>query len=55
MAAIFQTTFSNAFGKIQAIIRTNDGYFIDAYIRHSASMSQLIEAEWRIYMYVSVN
>ena len=74
IAAIFQTTFSNAFSwmkmfkfrlrfhwslcprvqstifhigsdnvlvpaRRQAIIWTNDGYFIDAYMRHSASMS----------------
>ena len=37
----------------QAIIWTNDGLITDAYMRHSASMSQLIEAEWRIY--ASVN
>ena len=33
----------------QAIIWTNDGKITDAYMRHSASMSSLIAAEWRIY------
>ena len=37
----------------QAIIWTNDGNLTDAYMRHSASMSQLIEAERRIFALVN--
>ena len=44
MAAIFKTTFLNAFSW------TNVGLFTDACMRHLASMSELVKAEGRLNM-----